>query len=153
MPPATDRHQGQHEVVYVTDSEPATLTDPGEYTVLGMRTTSGLTTNAPEVTIEDVHGATTTYGTASGTYTVGWNRSKAGDDGQALIRDAAAAATQGVHTPLWFLISSNVPGEEATHFHGTLGSYTKSHDNNAASTESVTVGLDGGFHVTTIPSP
>lgn len=147
MAAAEDRHLGNENVVYVADEEPTDPTDPTEYDVLGMRTASGLSGQAPEITIRDVHGTTTTYSTNAETYNIGWNRSRSGDDGQDIVKSAYQANPK---TTIWVLISNNEVGDKATHFKGTVGQYTRGDDEGGPSTETATIGLDGTFSETEI---
>ena len=151
MPDATGRFLGNDEILYVSDTQPATATDPSGYTKVGLLTNNPFSGDAEEITAADkeASGFTSSLsGTRSYSVDVEANRKHDDDAGQAIFRDAWLNGGT-----IYWLITTNVAGDMAKHGAASVTSYGEDSGNDSYATCSGTLSGQGAPTFVAVSAP
>ena len=141
----------RNELLYVSETAPATATDPTGYTKVGLLTSNSLSGDREEIrgsnkeqVMQAVH-----LGDGSASLDVGFERATIQDAGQALMEDNRKADPA---PNLHWLVSDNVEGNTCRHGQGKVTSFSVDSENNSMAAGSATIAIDGDYTREPVPA-
>ena len=146
------RHLGDDELFYVKlGAAPVDPLDPSGYTKVGLVTSNPFDINNSTVDAIDKDSARfVSKLVADGSFSVEveTNRKLIPDVGQTILRDASVSGAS-----VYFLISSNVEGQEAVHGAAVVESYSRGSERGAVATNSFSLAGQGAPVFALVPAP